>query len=156
MLTSNAFAQRTIGHVDLQHVINTMPEGVKAQAEMDALFRSKQVEFDKMTNEINEEIADYEKNKDQWSEQERAKKEAELSQKQQQHQQLLLQSEQELHQQYAERLDVVVEKAREAVKVVAAQNGYDYVFTVGADNSLLVYPESDDITPLVLRYLGVE
>ena len=65
-------------------------------------------------------------------------------------------SEQEIGAQYVEKYEKVLEKAKAAVKAVADQNGYDYVFTVGADNSLLVYPESDDITPLVLRYLGVE
>ena len=73
---SSAFAQRTIGHVDLQYIINAMPEGVKLRAESDALTRVKSQEFDRMREQVEEAKEEYDRNKEHWSEQERANKEA--------------------------------------------------------------------------------
>jgi outer membrane protein len=60
-------------------------------------------------------------------------------------QQYLQQKEQELFQ-------PVQKIAREAIQAVAKTNGYSYVFSAEA---LLVSPPSDDILPLVKKYLNI-
>ena len=48
----------------------------------------------------------------------------------------------------------MIEKANQAINNVAKENGFTYVFDT-ASGSLLVFPDGDDILPLVKTKLGL-
>ena len=48
----------------------------------------------------------------------------------------------------------MIEKANQAINDVAKENGFTYVFDT-ASGSLLVFPDGDDILPLVKTKLGL-
>ena len=62
---------------------------------------------------------------------------------------------QELYQAEAQKKIVPIRnKALDAIKAVAKENGYGYVFD-NAQGSLLIAPPGDDLLPLVKKKLGI-
>jgi outer membrane protein len=51
-------------------------------------------------------------------------------------------------------MEPMIEKANQAIEDVAKENGYTYILDTSA-GTVLYFPESDDILPLVKTKLGL-
>ena len=49
----------------------------------------------------------------------------------------------------------IIEKAKNAITVVAKENGYGYVFDASQGSPLLVKPEGDNLMSAVKKKLGI-
>ena len=61
---------------------------------------------------------------------------------------------QELYQQEAQKkIAPIRDKAMDAIRVVAKENGYSYILDI---NAIIVAPPGDDVLPLVKKKLGIK
>lgn len=148
-----ASAQNKIGYISTDELVGNMPDAEKIDAELkdyqaslaqngqdlmadlshkDSLFVRDSAKLSESMKEIkrNELVALYQKVQS-WNQQA-----------------------QELYQQKAqEKIAPLRNKALEAIRTVAKENGYTYVLDM---NSVIVAPPGDDILPLVKKKLGIK
>ena len=151
---SSLHAQSKIGYVSVNEFIPSMPEYKKADSAMtdyrNALsqeYQETQREFSEQDSLLNsKDTLKYTK--------------AQLEIKRRKLTELYIkvngfekQATEQLQQKQQELLVPVQKKAMEAIQTVAKENGYTYVFQKEA---LYVYPNADDLLPLVKKKLGLK
>lgn len=144
------------GHINGQEVIALMPERDSAQAKFMAYAKDVEETLETMQVEYNNKLNTYQKSAKTWSDLIREQKEKELQELGQRIQEFQVSAQQDLQKQQAELLRPVIEKANNAIKKIAAEGNFTYVFDVS--NSAVTYwnPEqSIDIMPLVRKELGI-
>ena len=148
-----------IGYTNLDYVLTNLPDSKDIQnklatekAQYDKLLQDKIADFQKN-------YEDYQKNAATMSEVIRADKEKFLQNKQTEIQEFQQNSEAGLQRKQQQLLAPVLEKIDTAIKAVAKENGYTYVFNTdagpGTTPILFVAPDSDNISDLVFKKLGV-
>ncbi|NQU81339.1 MAG: OmpH family outer membrane protein, partial [Bacteroidetes bacterium] len=65
-------------------------------------------------------------------------------------------AQQELQQQEAQLIQPIVMKAENAIKDVAKENGFTYIFDLSRGAVIYFSEQSEDILPLVIKKLGLE
>lgn len=148
-----ASAQNKIGFIDLNEVLNSMPEAKKA----DTTLREYTNALNANANETQKELNDkYNKFVADSLKMTPASKEAQRRILQDKIQELSGMDQKIQNQIEARRNELAVpiqKKALEAVKAVAKENGYTHVFP---KEYVFVFPESDDIADKVKRKLGIK
>ncbi len=151
--TNKTQAQAKIGYISLGDVIQSMPEGKKADTLLvqfrEALYQSAQ---DKQAA-LESDIARFNKDSATYT---AAVKEVKRQSLQKQLQDLQGEDQriqQELQKKQEELSTPIQKKAVEAVQAVAKESGYSYVLVKEA---ILVGPPGDDILPLVKKKLGIK
>lgn len=158
-LTMNAQTSVKIGWTNVDFILQSLPEFKDIQTKL----TTERAQYEKLFNEkLSEGLKlqeDYQKNAATMSEVIRKDKEKVLQNKQQELQELQQNSESALQTKQQELLMPVMDKIQKAIDEVAKENGYTYVLNsdagMGTTMVLLVAPESDNITNLVLKKLGV-
>ena len=149
----NASAQTKIGYISTDELIGSMPEAEKAQLEL------KQYEADLTQNgqdlikELNGKDSAFVKDSVKLSASMKEIKRNELVALYQRVQNYQQQSQEMYQQEQQKKGGPLREKAFEAIKAVAKENGYSYVLDI---NSILVGPPGDNILPLVKKKLGIK
>ena len=146
------------GHIDLQALIQVMPERATAeqafnkfQGELEDLLGTLQTEYQTM-------IEEFQKLPETTSELIRNAKIQDIQDKDQRLQNFSASAQQQLQQKQAELLNPVFEKAQVAIDEVAKEMGLIYVFDVSGQMGVVLYksPESKDILPQVKTKLGIQ
>lgn len=158
-LSMNAQTSVKIGWTNIDHILQSLPDSKEIQTKL-ATERS---QYEKLFNEKLAEgqklMEDYQKNAATMSEVIRKDKEKVLQNKQQELTELQQNSETALQTKQQELLSPVMDKIQTAIEAVAKENGYTYVLNsdagYGTTPVLLVAPDADNITNLVLKKLGV-
>jgi len=144
------------GHIDLQALIQVMPE--RATAETD--FNSFQTELEDVLAEMQQNyqnaLQQLEQLGEDASEIKRNAKITELQDMQQRIQSYQVNAQQQLQQKQGELLQPVFDKAEKAIEEVAKEQGLIYVFDVGTKVVLYKSNESMDVLPLVKTKLGIQ
>ena len=144
------------GHINSQELLTQMPESDSAQAEMQRMQTTYELQFEEMQVELNKKYEDYLQNRDSYSELILQTKEAEIQEINARIEQFQQIAGQDLQAQQNELLAPILEKANNAIKEVAEDNGFTYIFDVGQGNPIYFSEESVDILPLVLEKLGIQ
>ena len=158
---TTAFGQK-FGRVDLAAVLPNMPEYKEAVANLETYGMDLQNQLEQIQVEFNKLYADYEKNVSTYTDSIRQLKEQELTQLQQRFSDFHQIAQQDMQKKEAELMTAIYEKADEAVKKVAAAEGYIVVFNTTGDQPAsagLAYFDPaalTDITPAVKAELGIE
>ncbi len=158
-LTMNAQTSVKIGWTNIDHILQNLPEFKDIQTKLttersqyEKLFNEKLAEAQKLGE-------DYQKNAATMSDVIRRDKEKVLQNKQQELQELQQNAEAALQTKQQELLAPVMDKIQTAIDGVAKENGYTYILNsdagYGTTPVLLVAPDSDNITELVFKKLGV-
>ena len=154
---SAAWAQAfKFGHINGQEVIALMPERDSAQAKFMAYAKDVEEMLETMQVEYNNKLNAYQKSVKTWSDVIREQKEKELQELGQRIQEFQVSAQQDLQKQQGELLRPVIEKASSAIKKVATDGGFTYVFDIS--NSAVTYwnpAQSIDIMPMVRKELGI-
>lgn len=148
-----------VGYTNVDYVLNNLPDAKDIEnklktekAQYDKLLQDKIADFQKKYD-------DYQKNAQSMSAVIRADREKELQNGQQSIQEFQQNSESALAQKQQQLLAPVLDKIDKAIKDVAKEAGYTYVFNTDAGQGstpiLLVAPDSDNISDLVFKKLGV-
>jgi outer membrane protein len=154
MVSTEASAQTApmkAAYVSVDEVVQMMPEYKKAMGDLAQFDSALQINYAETLQELNRQDSIMKADSTKWSNaQKTAKKEnlrklfTDLQGFEQSYQQQMQAKNEEL-------LAPVAQKANQLIQDVAKASGYSHVFRKEA---LLVYPEADDLLPLVKKKLG--
>lgn len=156
LLTSVAYGEQKIGHINSQELLSIMPEADSAQRKLEMIAKDHELSLEELTVEFNKLFEDYQTNRNTYSDLKRATKEAELEDAQRRIQSFQQTAEQDLQQKRMELFQPVQEKAINAVNTVAEENDFTYIFDMGTGAIVFKGEGSIDIMPLVKEKLGLE
>ena len=145
------------GHINSQELLSIMPERDSAEAKIQQYAKELEGELEIMNVEYNNKLNDYVKKQDVLTPLVKQTKEKELNEFQSRIQEFTNNAEQELQQQNAQLIQPIIQKAEKAIKDVAKENGFTYIFDL-ARGSVIYFSEeqSEDILPMVKKKLGLE
>jgi len=150
-----ASAQTKSGYINTDELMGMMPETAKVdsmlkefQSTLQQMYQTLQADAEKKTNDFNADSSKLSETMKQIRREELVKLYIRL--------QNYDQEAQEKAQRYAqEKIGPVREKALDAIKTVAKEKGYTYVFDESS-NAMLVAPPGDDLLPAVKAKLGIK
>ncbi len=148
-----------IGYTNIDYILTNLPDAAEIQTKL----QTEKGQYDKVIQEKVAELQkvyeDYQKNAGSMSPLIRADKEKFMTNKQGEIQEFQQNAEVAIQRKQQGLLSPVLVKVQKAVDDVAKENGYTYVFNSDAGPQtapiVLVAPDSDNITDLVFKKLGV-
>jgi outer membrane protein len=143
------------GHINSQELLTAMPESDSAQAKIEKLAGDYEQQLEEMRVELNKKYDDYLTNRDSYTDLIRQTKEADITEMQQRIANFEQVAQQDLQSQQQQLLQPILEKANNAIKEVAEENGFVYIFDVSRGNPVFFSEKSTDILPLVRTSLGL-
>ena len=152
---ANAQAPK-FGHIDLQALIQIMPERAAAEKQFETFQKGLENDFGTMQKEFQAKYLEYAQKRDSLSETLRKVKDEEIQAMQQRIQTFEQTAQQQLQAKQGELLKPVFDKADKAVKEVGAEKGLVYVFDMSSRVILYNSKESVDILPFVKTKLGIQ
>jgi outer membrane protein len=142
------------GHIDSRELLLSMPESDSAQLKIQQLSEEYQQQMEEMNVELNKKYDDYLQNRESFTELIRQTKEADIQEMQQRISNFEQMAQQDLQTQQQQLMQPILEKANNAVKEVAQENGFIYIFDIGSGNPVYWSDQSVDILPMVKTKLG--
>jgi len=157
IISNIAFAQAAtkFGYINSNDLLNAMPEKQKADTALNKYAKSFQDELEQMQKEGQKKLDDFQASQQTMTDAIKEVKTKELEDLQARIQSVQQSAQEKIQEKRTELYTPILSKAQNAIKEVAAEKGYDYIFdtSVGA----LVYQrQSDDIMPLVKAKLGIK
>lgn len=154
--TTSAVAQDLkFGHIDLQALIQVMPERSSAEAEFEEFQNDLEEVLGEMQQNYQQKLEELENLGEEVSQVRRNAKITELQDLQQRMQNYQSTAQGQLQQKQAELLQPVFNKAENAIEEVAKENNLIYVFDVGSNVVLYRSNKSMDLLPKVREKLGI-
>jgi outer membrane protein len=150
------FSQVKVGYVDSETIMRQLPEAQEAQRKIDALVQQWQAELQKMKDEWKSKYDEYERRKLILTDEARAQMERELSELDRRIAEFQMQKfgpDGELYRKQDELIKPVQSKIFNAIKEVALEEGFDFVFDKSGEILLLYANEKYDLTQKVLNKL---
>jgi outer membrane protein len=150
------FSQVKVGYVDSETIMRQLPEAQEAQRKIDALVQQWQAELQKMKDEWKSKYDEYERRKLILTDEARAQMERELSELDRKIAEFQMQKfgpDGELYRKQDELIKPVQSKIFNAIKEVALEEGFDFVFDKSGEILLLYANEKYDLTQKVLNKL---
>jgi outer membrane protein len=155
-ITATVSAQTPkFGHIDLQALIQVMPERAAAETQFNAFQSDLEEIFGEMQKDLQTKMGEFEKLGTDASEIKKNAKIAEIQDMQQRIQNYQQTAQGQLQQKQTEVLKPVFDKAEAAIGEVAKEKGLIYVFDIGTKVVLYKSNESMDVFPLVKTKLGI-
>jgi outer membrane protein len=151
-----SYGQLKIGYVDSDAIMDKLPDAQDARQKLDVLVQEWQGELNKIENNWKTKYDDYQKRKLIMTDQTRAETEAELVKLEKQvsdYREKKFGTNGEMFQKQDELMKPVQNKVFSAIKEVAQEEDYDYVFDRSGDILLLYAKDKYDITVKVLNKL---
>lgn len=149
-----------LGYTNIDYVLAQTPEAKDIQNQLTIQRTQAENELKRMQKELEDKVGIYEKGAAQMSDVIRKDRETELQGLQGRIQEFGRTAETSLQTKYQQLVNPVVQKIQKAIDAVAKENAYTYVFNLDAGANtipiLLVAPEQDNITELVLRKMGID
>ncbi|MEG2228315.1 MAG: OmpH family outer membrane protein [Odoribacter sp.] len=149
-------AQQKLGHIETQKLIQAMPEMATAQKTLQTKQDEVEKELTNMKEQFQSKLADYSEKSKTYSDVIRNSKEQELQELQQRIQRFQEIALAELEKSQKELMQPVMDKALNAIKEVAKENGFTYIFDMSSGVLLYAAENSQDILPLVKTKLGLQ
>ena len=156
LLACAVSAQMKIGYINSEAIMQQLPEAQDAQKQLDALTADWQTELTKMQTDLQHKFEDYDKKKLIMSDKRRMDAEKELQdldKKMVDFRTAKFGTSGELFTKQNELMKPVQDKVFKAVKDVADEGGYDYVFDKSSTTLLMYAHEKNDLTAKVLSKL---
>lgn len=158
--TTTAAGPLKLGYTNIDYVLAQTPEAKDIQNQLTIQRTQSENELKRMTKELEDKYGAYQKGESQMSDVIRKDRETELQGLQTRIQEFSRTAETSLQTKYQQLVNPVVQKIQKAIDAVAKDNGFQYVFNLDAGANtipiLLVAPEENNITELVLRKLGID
>ena len=154
VLTTTLSAQGTVAHINMEEVINNMPQGAEAEAELNRLKQAYQRDFETSYREYQAQFVKYEDEASTLSPEENKKRKSDLELIERN----LAQTQQNIDKQLAEKRELlyapVKQKAKDLVTKIADNLGFLYVLDSSKDAGL-VMAKGKDLMPEVKSALGI-
>ncbi|MFH1119075.1 MAG: OmpH family outer membrane protein [Bacteroidota bacterium] len=151
----SAQKSQKLGHINFAQLYEMMPGQDSIKKAFTDYQEQLQGAFQAMQTEYETKLTDYQNNQATMSNIIKQTKEKEILDLQKRIQEFQQTAQEDLQAKEAELTAPVIEKARNAVKDVAKESGYTFVFN--STEGLLLYSEpADDLMPLVKKKLGLK
>ena len=137
MGTTTANAQK-IAHIDVQKIMTEMPEFKAGQAQLKKLYATYQKEFKEMQDAYQSKLKKYQDESKTVSEQENQKRVKELMEMEKNIAKAQQDIQTEAQKKEADLMKPIQEKLMKAIKDVAKEKGYQYVFDSSGPTNLIV------------------
>jgi len=144
------------GHIDLQALIQVMPERKTVESEFNKFQKDMEDILGEMQKEYQNKLGELEQLDEEVSELKRNAKISELQSLQERLQNYQMNAQQQIQQKYQELINPLYEKAQEAINEVAREQGLIYVFETSSNVVLYKSNQSLDLFPLVKQKLEIE
>ncbi|WP_276134669.1 OmpH family outer membrane protein [Polluticoccus soli] len=154
LLSSMTFAQK-FGYINSAELLQAMPEIKKANADAEAYAKTFQEQLQTMGKEYESKVQAYQASEKTMSDAVKEVKVKEIQDLQARIESFNQSAQEKVGKKKEELYKPVLEKADKAIKDVAKEKGFDYVFDTSS-NVLLYAKETDDILPLVKTKLGIK
>jgi Outer membrane protein len=154
--TIPATAQMKIGYLNSEAIMQQLPEAQDVQKQLDGITADWQTELTKMQTDLQHKFEDYDKKKLIMSDKRRSEVEKELQdmdRKMVDYRTAKFGTSGELFAKQNELMKPIQDKVFKAVKDVADEGGYDYVFDKSSTTLLMYSNEKNDLTAKVLAKL---
>ena len=149
-----------MGYTNIDYVLSKTSEAKDIQNQLTIQRTQSENELKRMQKELEDKYGAYEKGAAQMSDVIKKDRETELQGLQGRIQEFGRTAETSLQTKYQQLVNPVVQKIQKAIDAVAKENAYTYVFNLDAGANtipiLLVAPEQDNITDMVLRKMGID
>lgn len=151
-------AQQTmkLGHIETEKLIKAMPEMAAAEKTLQAKQDELTTEMKNLQDQYQKLITDYTANSKTYSEIIRQSKEQEIQGLQQRIQNFQEVASNDLEKSKTDLLQPIMDKASNAIKTVAKENGFTYIFDMSSGVLLYTAENAEDILPLVKKKLGLQ
>ncbi|MCS6991952.1 MAG: OmpH family outer membrane protein [Chitinophagales bacterium] len=143
------------GHVNSAELLQMMPEIKKADSSLLAYQKQLEEANQTMLNEYQMKLAEYQKNEATMADAIREVKQQEIADLQRRITDFQQTAQDRFQAKKEELYTPILKKAEDAIKAVAKENGFSYVFDTSAGAVIYAQP-SDDIMPLVKKKLGLK
>jgi len=144
------------GHINVQQVIALMSEKDSAEVKLKKYGENLSADMEAMQVELNNKYQGYLQKKESYTPAIREAKEKEIQDMQQRVQEFQQTAQEDFQRMQGEVYKPVLEKANNAIKKIAKDNGFTYIFDIGTPG--VVYfsdTQSVDITALVKKELKI-
>lgn len=145
-----------LGHIESQRLIQAMPEWAEAQKKFQAQQDEVEKELTNLQEQFQTKMQDYATNAKTYSDVVRTSKEQELQELRTRIQRFQETAMNELDKTQQDLMQPITEKAMNAIREVAKENGFTYIFDLNAGPILYTSETSLDILPLVKKKLGLQ
>ncbi|RDV14119.1 OmpH family outer membrane protein [Pontibacter diazotrophicus] len=158
LISFASFAQTSdqplkIGYTNVEYILLQMPESKQIESELKTHSTQLESQLKNKYAEYETKLQAYEKSAATMDKVVRDDKEKELMNMNNSIQEFQRSAQASLQQKEKSLVDPVIAKIDKAIKDVAKENGYTYVIS---NQALLAGPEDGDISPIVLKKLGVD
>lgn len=149
------FAQQAkFGHCDSQAIMSSMPEFIKARADVEVVQKQKEDELKAMQDEFQRKVEEYQKTQSTMNETKRNETEESLAQLNQKLQQAYQDGQQELSRLSQEKMGPIQQKLVNAIQAVGKAGGYVYIMDVSSGIPFINTTISKDVTTEVKAQLS--
>jgi outer membrane protein len=155
VITSAGAQSLKFGHIDSGNLIQQMPETKQADSTLKRYGESLDGQLKAMTSEYQNKLQSYQSKVDSMPDAIRATKEKELTDLGQRIQDFQQTAQESIQKKKEEIYGPVLKKAEDAIKEVAKEKSYSYIFDTSL-GSVIFAQESDNIMPLVKTKLGLK
>lgn len=156
LLVSNiAFAQPKLGYIDSRELLKAMPEMTKADSSIQLYAKSFQDQLQTMGKEYEKKVKDYQAGEKTMTDAVKEVKAKEIQDLQSRIESTNQSAQEKVEKKRQDLLQPILDKADKAIKEVAKEKGFDYVFDSSA-GSLLYAKDADNILAFVKAKLGLK
>jgi outer membrane protein len=159
MIGSVAKAQTgmKIAYINSAVLLQSMPERINADSALAKYTRTFQDQIELMTKEFQTKLQVFQKDEKTMSEAMKEVKAKELQDLQARIESTQQSAQEKIQQKKQDLYTPILEKADKAIKDVAKEKNYDYIFDVNSQGGGIVYSKDEyDITPLVKTKMGIK
>ncbi len=157
---TTAMAQQNlkIGYTNVDYVLSLMPETKQVEAEYNAYQTQIENQLQSKITEFQTKGQEFQQNAATMTDLVRADKQAELQGLQTSIERFQREAQGSLSKKQADLFQPLFDKIGTAINAVAEENGYTHVFSSGVPGMdvLLYATEENDISPLILKKLGID
>lgn len=145
-----------LGWIISAEVLASMPEKVKADSDISKYARDFQTQLESMAKDYQNKIQDFDTKSKTMSEAIKEVKMKEIQDLQNRIESIQQTAKEKVAQKQQDLYTPILEKAENAIKAVAKEKGYDYIFDRSGSGTLLFARDSDNIAPFVKAKLGIK
>ena len=148
-------AAQKFGYVNSQELLSVMPEITKAETDLKTYAKEYQDQLESMSKSFEAKLQDFQANGAKQSDAIKEVKQKELQDLQKRIEEYNQSSQEKINKKKEELYKPILERADKAIKEVAKEKNYDYVFDASG-GSLLYAKDSDNIIGAVKAKLGIK
>jgi outer membrane protein len=152
---SASYAQNKFGFINSRELLEVMPEVKKADSSLQIYAKSFQDQLESMSKEYESKVKDFQANEKTMNEAVKEVKVKEVQQLQERMEALQQSAQEKTSKRREEMYKPILEKADKAIKDVAKENKYDYIFDASG-GAILFAKDSDNVLSLVKTKLGIK